>query len=236
MDFLPSDRHAMVALFVALRSERGRRQRPPGESRSALPRFGARARARRRRGQAAPRPRRCTGPRPPAGRRPCSRCGRPNRSVRRCRPAAGAGAIRPPPRTSLRTIPLASPSRPRPSFAAFAPAARLLRRPRSRRDLSAPLGAARAQVHNAYIIAQTPDGARHRRPARGARADRLRDAEAPARGTGRRAAGAALAAGRRARPGRGGADRGARGGARRRSASSSRASAPARSSCARRRR
>ena len=43
----------------------------------------------------------------------------------------------------------------------------------SARDLAAPLGAARAQVHENYIIAQTSGRNRHRRPARGARAHRL---------------------------------------------------------------
>ncbi|MBV8439358.1 MAG: DNA mismatch repair protein MutL, partial [Hyphomicrobiales bacterium] len=44
------------------------------------------------------------------------------------------------------------------SFAAFAPAAPVAAAAPLERDLEAPLGAARAQVHNAYIIAQTADG------------------------------------------------------------------------------
>jgi DNA mismatch repair protein MutL len=44
------------------------------------------------------------------------------------------------------------------SFAAFAPAASMSVVHPAERDLAAPLGAARAQVHNAFIIAQTADG------------------------------------------------------------------------------
>jgi DNA mismatch repair protein MutL len=43
-------------------------------------------------------------------------------------------------------------------FAEFAPAARFASELSAERDLAAPLGAARAQVHNAFIIAQTADG------------------------------------------------------------------------------
>ncbi len=99
----------------------------------------------------------CTGPRPPAGRRPCSPCARPSRSgllPLRCRPAAGTGAIRPPPRTLLPDFAESAQA----SFAAFAPAAPVAAAAPVERDLAAPLGAARAQVHRAYIIAETPDG------------------------------------------------------------------------------
>jgi DNA mismatch repair protein MutL len=44
------------------------------------------------------------------------------------------------------------------SLAEFAPAAAAPAGPPVERDLAAPLGAARAQVHNAFIIAQTVDG------------------------------------------------------------------------------
>ncbi len=44
------------------------------------------------------------------------------------------------------------------SFAAFAPGAPALAAPAAERDLLAPLGAARAQVHETYIIAQTASG------------------------------------------------------------------------------
>ena len=54
LDFLPPDRHAVAALFVECDPTRGRRQRPPRESRSALSRRGRRPRPHRRRDQAAP--------------------------------------------------------------------------------------------------------------------------------------------------------------------------------------
>ncbi len=44
------------------------------------------------------------------------------------------------------------------SFTEFAPAAAVARAEPAERDLAAPLGAARAQVHKAYIIAETPNG------------------------------------------------------------------------------
>jgi DNA mismatch repair protein MutL len=44
------------------------------------------------------------------------------------------------------------------SFAAFAPAAAVLPPQPDEAGLAAPLGAARAQVHKAYIFAETPDG------------------------------------------------------------------------------
>jgi DNA mismatch repair protein MutL len=43
-------------------------------------------------------------------------------------------------------------------FAEFAPAAAVAAQETAERDLAAPLGAARAQVHKAYIIAETPNG------------------------------------------------------------------------------
>jgi DNA mismatch repair protein MutL len=58
----------------------------------------------------------------------------------------------------------ASPAAPRPydaeqaGFAEFSPAAPAPAAPANERDLAAPLGAARAQVHGVYIIAQTSDG------------------------------------------------------------------------------
>jgi len=44
------------------------------------------------------------------------------------------------------------------SFAEFAPAAAVAAEAPAERDLAAPLGAARAQVHKTYILAETPDG------------------------------------------------------------------------------
>jgi DNA mismatch repair protein MutL len=47
---------------------------------------------------------------------------------------------------------------PQRSFAEFAPAAAVAAPVAEERDLAAPLGAARAQVHKTYILAETPDG------------------------------------------------------------------------------
>ena len=108
---------------------------------------------------------------------------------------------------------------------------------RRRADLlDRPLGAARAQLHETYIVAQTRDVRRHRRPARRPRAPGLRAPEGRARQRRRRAPGPADPRDRRPRRRRGrSADR-ARGRARPRSASSSRRSEPAPCWCARCRR
>ena len=101
--------------------------------------------------------------------------------------AAGTGALRP----LRRPRRPASPNRRRrasPFAPARAPRRGGARRARPRRSARRGAGAGAQRLYH------RPDGrrARHRRPARGARADRLRDAEAPARGAGRRAAGPAV--------------------------------------------
>ena len=92
---------------------------------------------------------RCTAPRPPAGRRRFWLCARRRRTG---------------PRASARWDWRASPAAPRlaepaqAGFAELAVSAPTPAAPANERDLAAPLGAARAQVHGTYIIAQTNDG------------------------------------------------------------------------------
>ena len=77
---------------------------------------------------------------------------------RRRRRRTGTGAPRPPRR--IWRAPTGSPKARRLRFADFAPAADAGAgvAPARSADLAAPLGAARAQVHDAYIVAQTRDG------------------------------------------------------------------------------
>ena len=95
--------------------------------------------------------------------------------------------------------------------------------------LDRPLGAARAQLHETYIVAQTRDVGRHRRPARRARAPGLRAHEGGAGQRRRGAPGAADPRDRRARRRRGGGARRAGGRAGRARAWCSRPSGRARS-------
>ena len=162
----------MVALFVELPPERGGRQRASGQGRGAVPRC--------RRWCAAWSSARCEQALAAAGHRAS-------------RPAArGAlGAFRPRGGAIARTAVLGAGRR---AAAAARPPARLCRRdaaplaawrrrapmPAPRRAgaapmaLDHPLGAARAQLHETYIVAQTARWHGDRRPARRARAARLR--------------------------------------------------------------
>ena len=151
LDFMPPDRHAVAALLVECDprevdvnvhpAKAEVRFRDAGLIRSLVvsavkerlneaPCIGRRRRAGRRQSRH----------RPPA----CLAQGRPRRR------GAGLGALRPPRR--------GSPSRRRRASREFAPSAAAQALPASERDIAAPLGAARAQVHENYIIAQTRDG------------------------------------------------------------------------------
>ena len=149
LDFLPPDRHAVPRPVRRMRAGRSRRQRASGQGRGALSQFGPGARARRLRDQE-----------------------RLSEALHRAATTGGTAtilAMRPQQTyrsgsSSARWDWRASPAAPRlydaaqASFAELAPAALAPAAPADERDLAAPLGAARAQVHGVYIIAQTNDG------------------------------------------------------------------------------
>ena len=163
-DYLPRDRHPLLALFVTLAAARGRRQRASGQGRGAVPqrRAGARADCACAEDGACPRGRRAR--QRPAGERPSPRSVRRRRSRRTAavagdvsagmaKLAVGARAALPK-RRRPRSIPAC-----RPPICAMRPRPR--RWPMAKRrpmTLDHPLGAARAQVHETYIVAQTRDG------------------------------------------------------------------------------
>jgi DNA mismatch repair protein MutL len=153
MDFLPSDRHAVVALFVACDPSEVDVNVHPAKAEvrfrdSALVRGLVVGAIKQRLGEALHRA-------STTGGTATVLAMRPPQSFRPAMPAGG---------WSWRDSPAApnlGPSFAEPgqaSFAAFAPAAPVAVAAPIERDLAAPLGAARAQVHNAYIIAQTADG------------------------------------------------------------------------------
>ena len=157
-DFLARDRHPMAVLFVELDPDAGRCERPPGQDRSALPRrrHGARPDDRR----AAPRAGRRRTPRQHDGcRRSAGRSDEPCRAVAAVELAAPelvagtAGDRRAGLCASLRANRAAA------TFEAFGatPSARVEPAPEPQAE-TPPLGVARAQVHETYIIAQTADG------------------------------------------------------------------------------
>ena len=158
-DYLPRDRHPVLALFVTLDRARGRRQRASGQGRGALPRSRPGARADRLRAQSRARPR-------GHARGDDRRLG-DHRGVspgRRADPQLGlapfAGAAE---RCAAVLHAVARRQRfgeaAQAAFDVGGPAADLRVEAEPAAELiDRPLGAARAQVHETYIVAQTRDG------------------------------------------------------------------------------
>ena len=159
-DYLPRDRHPVVALFVTLDTAGGRRQCASGQDRGALPqcRPGPRAdRARaegrscaRRQAHRGQQRRRGAGLVPPVVRAASGQLGLAAFAGLSGGPDAGLRGTRRRPRS------------PKPGQAAFdvgAPTADVRFQPAPSADLlDRPLGAARTQIHETYIVSQTRDG------------------------------------------------------------------------------
>ena len=170
------------------------------------------------------------------GRLPAGRATRPPPSARRLSRPGAQGGWRRSGRSAAADAAMPGPRRGlRPRRAGRRPgvAGRRARRRRASDPVDYPLGAARAQVHETYIVAQTRDGmvivdqhAAHERLVY----ERMKARDGRRR---RRAPGAAAARGGRARPGRGRAGRSPRRTSWPRSAWCSSPSAPARCWCAR---
>ena len=164
-DYVPAGRYGAAVLFLVVRSARRRRERSSGEDGSALPRSRSRTRSRRRRGARSDRRRR------PSHEHVTRRRPAPWLRARTGSQLDGTGAHRRPRRRRLRNG-----TRNDRLFRQCAGRLRHRRRLPPRMsdgaiasptaDTDAPLGAARTQLHETYIVAQTRERHRHRRPAR----------------------------------------------------------------------
>jgi DNA mismatch repair protein MutL len=153
LDFLPSDRHAVVALFVACDPSDVDVNVHPAKAEvrfrdSGLVRGLVVGAVKQRLGEALHRA-------STTGGTATVLAMRPPQSFRPAIPA-GSWSWRDSPAAPNLARSFAEPAQA--SFAAFAPAGPVAAAAPLERDLEAPLGAARAQLHNAYIIAQTADG------------------------------------------------------------------------------
>jgi DNA mismatch repair protein MutL len=156
MDFLPSDRHAVVALFVDCDPREVDVNVHPAKAEvrfrdSGLVRGLVAGAIRQRLGQALHRATTTGGTATVLAMRP-PQAFRPSQSTL----PAGGWNWRASPAAPNLAPGFAEPAQA--SFDAFAPAAPMSMAQPAERDLEAPLGAARAQVHGNYIIAQTADG------------------------------------------------------------------------------
>ena len=159
-DYLPRDRHPVVALFVTLDARGRRRQRASGQDRSALPQCRPRARADRAcaegracaRGQAHGGECRRRGRSPHSGRAPRRRragTGSGRRTRRSCQRRRLATA---------QALPHGFAEAAQAAFDAGAPSADVRFVEAAPDLLDRPLGAARTQIHETYIVSQTRDG------------------------------------------------------------------------------
>jgi DNA mismatch repair protein MutL len=157
MDFLPSDRHAVVALFVACDPSEVDVNVHPAKAEvrfrdSGLVRGLVVGAVKQRLGEALHRA-------STTGGTATVLAMRPPQPFRSAMPAGGWRWRDSPAAPNLAPSLAQSFAEPaQASFVAFDPAAPMVAAAPIERDLAAPLGAARAQVHNAYIIAQTADG------------------------------------------------------------------------------
>ena len=171
-DYLPRDRHPIVALFVTLRAARGRRQCASRQGRGALPRSAALCarcsitrlqQALAREGQRAA----TTGGSATVAALPPGRGAAAAAGIGGARRRGPIRAATPWPTQRQRCARLcggrAGSLRRR---RAIGRCASTIAEPRARTCIDRPLGAARAQVHETYIVAQTRDRHRDRRPAR----------------------------------------------------------------------
>jgi DNA mismatch repair protein MutL len=155
-DMLARDRHAVLALFLDFR--RGsRRQRPPGQDRSALPRSGLRARVHRR--GAAP----CAGQRRAAQRAGAGGPGHgalAGRTDPAGRPAPALGSLfaREYWRAAVRDAEAGAAWRAATRRGACSPAGARRTGGGCPSEANYPLGVARGQVANTYIVAEAEDG------------------------------------------------------------------------------